>query len=101
MKSKKNQKISLQIHSETIKSWTFEVFVVDGKDKYKFIVELEREYYQEVTNGKVLPIILVQESIFFLLEKEPVTSILKEFNLKQIQEYFPDFENKIRRDLSI
>ena len=41
------------------------------------------------------PEVLVTESILFLLEKEPATAILPEFNLRQIADYFPDYPEEI------
>lgn len=43
---------------------------------------------------------LVRESIEFLLEREPATSILREFSLEDIARYFPDYPEEIRRRLT-
>ena len=42
---------------------------------------------------------LVHESFLFLLEREPATSILREFELTVIGRYFPDYDREIRRRL--
>ena len=42
---------------------------------------------------------LVHESFAFLLDKEPATSILREFNLDVIGDYFPDYRDEIRARL--
>jgi bifunctional DNA-binding transcriptional regulator/antitoxin component of YhaV-PrlF toxin-antitoxin module len=42
---------------------------------------------------------LVQESFAFLLEREPPTSILSQFDLPVIARYFPEYEAEIRRRL--
>lgn len=39
---------------------------------------------------------LVRESFAFLLEREPATSILREFSLDVISRYFPEYEDEIR-----
>ncbi len=44
--------------------------------------------------------ILVQESFEFLLEREPPTSILREFPLTTISDYFPEYLDELRRRLS-
>jgi hypothetical protein len=36
---------------------------------------------------------LVRRSFEFLLEREPATSILREFDLAVIQRYFPEFDH--------
>jgi hypothetical protein len=43
---------------------------------------------------------LVKESFEFLLEREPPTSILREFPLTTIADYFPDYLDELRRRLS-
>jgi len=43
--------------------------------------------------------ILVQESFAFLLEREPATSILRQFELTVISRYFPEYDQDIRRRL--
>ena len=40
---------------------------------------------------------LVRESFEFLLEREPQTSILREFDLEVIGRYFPEYPADIRR----
>ncbi|MQA84904.1 MAG: hypothetical protein GEV03_09845 [Streptosporangiales bacterium] len=42
---------------------------------------------------------LVQESFVFLLEREPATSILREFDLDVISRYFPEYGTEIRSRL--
>ena len=39
---------------------------------------------------------LIRASFEFLLGREPKESILSEFNLKVISQYFPEYESKIR-----
>jgi hypothetical protein len=43
--------------------------------------------------------ILVQESFAFLLEREPATSILRQFDLPVIARYFPEYDEEIRSRL--
>ncbi len=40
---------------------------------------------------------LVRRSFEFLLEREPATSILREFRITEIERYFPEFREAIRR----
>jgi hypothetical protein len=44
---------------------------------------------------------LVRESMEFLLEREPPTSILSEFSLDVIPRYFGDYRAELRRRLSL
>lgn len=43
---------------------------------------------------------LVRESFAFLLEREPATSILREFDLASISNFFPDYLDELRRRLT-
>jgi hypothetical protein len=49
--------------------------------------------------GHVAPEELVRASFEFLLEREPATSILREFSLDVISRYFPGFPADIRARL--
>ena len=59
-------------------------------------VKLDEGYYNELTDKKIEAKELIQRSFDFLLEREPNTSILSEFNLKRINDYFTEFEEQIR-----
>jgi hypothetical protein len=57
---------------------------------------LESSYYQRLTQGQKTPEQLIEESLEFLLAKEEPQQILREFNLRQIKQYFPDYESAIK-----
>jgi hypothetical protein len=46
--------------------------------------------------GATDPIDLVRRSFEFLLEREPATSILREFRITDIERYFPEYPAVIR-----
>jgi hypothetical protein len=50
--------------------------------------------------GHVAPEELVRASFEFLLEREPATSILREFSLDVISQYFPGYPAQIRARLA-
>ena len=70
-----------------------EVIEEDSKTTHK--VELNRNDYQKLTDGKVTPEQLVQCSFEFLLEREPKESISSSFNLSLISRYFPQYATEI------
>jgi hypothetical protein len=43
---------------------------------------------------------VVRESFRFLLEREPATSILRQFSLRDISRYFPEYPRELERRLS-
>jgi hypothetical protein len=70
---------------------TFDV-VIDGASRHRVTVpdrfgddDLER---------------VVRVSFAFLLEREPASSIMREFSLDVISRYFPEYEDELPRRLS-
>ena len=77
----------------------------DSVDKYnvtvdgaRFIVTLYDDYHKEIAPTTTKEELVVA-SFKFLLDREPKESILKTFNLKVIETYFPDFREKIEEYL--
>ena len=66
-----------------------------GDQEHEYLVRLSEEYYQKLTQGKIKPEDLITQSFEFLLEREPASTILPEFELNLIQHYFKEYENKI------
>ncbi len=66
---------------------------VEGKE---YNISLDDDYWQDLTGGKIPKEELIKKSFEFLLEREPKESILSRFNLRIINQYFPEFEEEIR-----
>ncbi|MDZ7736380.1 MAG: hypothetical protein U5P41_09955 [Gammaproteobacteria bacterium] len=81
-----------------INDTTFDVSVT-GKTTTRHRVTLSESYYKQLTAGGVSPETLLEKSFEFLLEREPNTAILAEFDLGLINRYFPEYENEIQRQL--
>lgn len=45
------------------------------------------------------PELVVRETIGFLLDREPATSIMTEFSLDQVPRFFPDYYDELRARL--
>jgi hypothetical protein len=73
----------------------FGVVVGEKGDQRQYMVTLDDDYYQLLTQGKVSKEELIRKSFQFLLERESKESILSSFNLKVIKNYFPEFEKEI------
>jgi len=67
---------------------------VEGKE---YNVNLDDEYWQDLTRGKIAKEELIKKSFKFLLEREPKESILPRFDLRVINQYFPEFKDEIRK----
>ncbi|MCH7519123.1 MAG: hypothetical protein IH964_08860 [Candidatus Dadabacteria bacterium] len=70
-----------------------EVIEEDSKTTHK--VELNRDDYQNFTDGKITPEELVKCSFEYLLDREPKESILSSFNVSVISHYFPEYARDI------
>lgn len=60
-----------------------------------FFVHVKKAYWERLAQKKEDVASLVKRSFEFLLEREPETSILKEFDLEVISKYFPEYEKEI------
>ena len=76
---------------DTKDGWSFLVTVGD----YEYKVELDSKYWTDITNEEINPEDLIHKSFKFLLDREPADAILTSFNLKEINNYFPEYEDEI------
>lgn len=76
---------------------TFEVSV-QGRSPTTHTVTVPVQYAQKLAggSGSASTEQLVRRSFDFLLEREPNTSILRQFELPVIARYFPEYERVIR-----
>lgn len=63
----------------------------DGATSTNHRVTVPEGMVEELDLAEVDPERLVRESIAFLLEREPSTSILPEFSLEEIGGFFPEY----------
>ena len=78
-----------------IDKMTFEV-IVEENMKTTHKVTVTPSYYEKLTQKRVTPEVLVEKSFEFLLDRESNTSILRNFELSVIGQYFPEYEETIR-----
>ena len=69
---------------------TFEV-VVTTRSTTTHSVTVTDAIHTKLTNGKISKETLLEKSFEFLLEREPNTSVLSQFKIEVISQYFPDF----------
>ena len=74
---------------------TFSVFIENSVNS-NHIVTLNDDIHNEMTKGFKSKEELILFSFKFLLERENNTSILSNFNLEIIQNYFPEYKNEIQ-----
>lgn len=75
--------------------WTFSVTVTD-RVTTEHVVTVNPEDYRRFTTEGATVEALVKEAFVFLLAHEPNSSILRNFDLSVISNYFPEFEQVIR-----
>lgn len=78
---------------------TFLVQVRQGKTTTTHVVSVPEGMGADVQSEHVPDADIVRASFDFLLEREPATSILRQFRLSQISDYFPEYPAEIRRRL--
>ena len=92
--------ISITKEKKTKDGWLFLV-VIRGKESEKksekeYEVSVTDGYWRKLTAGNITPADFVKKSFVFLLEREPKESILSKFDLRKIQQYFPEYERAMR-----
>lgn len=84
------------IEVKKVNEQEFLVSIEEKGSESQHTVYLDEEYYQKLTDGKTSKKELIKKSFEFLLDRESKESILSEFNLRIIRNYFPEYEEKIK-----
>ncbi|MGI0043221.1 MAG: hypothetical protein ACRD47_05880 [Nitrososphaeraceae archaeon] len=84
-------------------NWRYDVEITesDGSgSKTTHQVTMDKDYYMDLTErGRIIPEEFVKKSFEFLLDRESKDSILRQFDIAQINDYFPEYEKEIKREL--
>ncbi len=78
---------------------TYEV-VVEGETETTHRVHMSQDYYRSLCGATCTHEYVLIQAFRFLLEREPNTAILVEFDLSDINRYFPEFETVIKDRLN-
>lgn len=62
-------------------------------------VTVSPDYLRELGVSEFPAVKVLREAFAFLLEREPNTSVLRSFDLRDIERYFPEFRQVIARFL--
>lgn len=88
--------ITIHVHSsKTGDGWECAVTVRGGTETHHR-VHVSAGTLERLAPGATDPDELVRSSFAFLLDREPQSSILREFELPVICTYFPEYETAIR-----
>ena len=84
-------------------SWRYEVEVTesDGSgSQTTHQVTMDKGYYMDLTErGRTIPEEFVRKSFEFILDRESKDSILRQFDISQINDFFPEYEKEIKKVL--
>jgi len=78
----------------------FDVECTEGDTTTHHEVSVPERLLDDIGLPRLDPLLLVEESFDFLLERERNTSILRRFALPEISGYFPEYVEEMRRRLS-
>lgn len=92
------QGITATIVEHTSDGWRFVVDYKKGSDVYTYRVTLTKEYSEKLFPGMEAEQV-IEKAFRFLLYHEPASSILSEFDVSQISDYFPDFESVVTEQM--
>ena len=87
----------IEIGTETEKhnGWAYQVRVFEEGRLHEFAVTLSFADYDLWSNGSIPPSKVVHKAFVFLLQNEPVTSILNKFDCSIIRRYFPHVDREL------
>ncbi len=89
--------IKIKLISEDEKEWKYNVDIDSDSSKSSHQIILTKDYYHLLAEDQAItPDLLVKKSVEFLLERESKESILPAFDLKIINNYFPEYEDEIK-----
>jgi hypothetical protein len=89
----------VSIHVLPNKPGHFRVDVTRGEEATHHDVFVPERLMDKLDLPRLEPFELVEETFRFLLEREPATSIMREFSLDVVSRYFPEYEDEIRQRL--
>jgi len=79
-------------------AWTCEVEVNHAGRRTSHTVTVQRQDIERYTSGEDVRSVehLVERTFDFLLEREPPSSILPDFDLSVVRRYFPEYDQLFR-----
>jgi hypothetical protein len=82
-------------------SWSYDVKITESGSKTTYQVTMDKDYYMHLTEGgRIMPEEFIKKSFEFLLDRESKDSILQQFDIAKINDYFPQYEKEMKRVLN-
>lgn len=93
-------KAAIKKESETPTAWIFGIRVTtEDKKTFSYTITVDKDHYRTLTDEVIPPVTLIERTFFFLAEREPFSAILKEFNLHDVERYFPEYEKHMKASI--
>ena len=96
--------VTLPPSEDNSSSWRYHVEITesDGSgSETTHQVTMRKDYYMDLTEkGRIIPEEFIKKSFEFLLDRESRDSILQQFDISQINDYFPEYETQIKKALN-
>lgn len=92
---------TIEVSSETQAGtgWGFQVTVEEGSRRQDFAVTLSRMDYDTWSGGRAEPARVVRAVFEFLLDNEPLSSIMQSFDCSVVRRYFPKVDDELPKRL--
>ena len=91
--------IDVQTETEEPSRWRYRVTLTEGEMVHAFDVTLSWADYDLWCHGRVAPEKVVKAAFAFLLDHEPIGSIMRRFDCSVIRRYFPQVDEELPRRL--
>ncbi len=93
------KRITIQNQTANSLGWQYSISVENGGDTVLYTINLDQDYYQRLTHGKIESSALARFSVEFLIRKNRIGAFSKAINIRAIAELLPEFEREIQADL--
>ncbi|MGF1479800.1 MAG: hypothetical protein ACFB4I_09945 [Cyanophyceae cyanobacterium] len=89
--------INIQSQTELDNGWSYQVKLQDNGE-HSYSVTLSQSDYEQWSQG-ASPDKVIEAAFAFLLEREPASAILSEFDCSVIRRYFPEVDRELPKRL--
>lgn len=91
--------IHIQSQTQLDNGWSYQVKLSDNGNEHHYSVTLNQSDYNQWSQGQVPPEKVISAAFEFLLEREPASSILSQFDCTVIRRYFPEVDHELPQKL--
>ena len=89
------EQVKIDISAEDRDGWVLRVEVTDDNQSTLHSVSLTRDTYGRLAGEEEMPEDLLYRVFQFLLARESRDSIMRSFDVEDVNHYFPEFETEI------